>query len=244
MFSFFKKSSKEVDLSFIGTDMHSHLLPALDDGLQNMADAILFVKELKQLGYNKLITTPHILPGIYANSPETILPVLNNVKDALNNLEIEMPIDTAAEYMIDHEFEQSIKRGDKLLTFGDHYILIEMSYVAASPYLQQVIFDLKLLGLQPILAHPERYSYYHSNFNLYTELKERGCLMQLNILSLAGYYGVDVKKFAHKLLKKEMIEFVGTDMHHQHHLHTLQLFAKKNDLYKLLKDAPLLNSTL
>jgi tyrosine-protein phosphatase YwqE len=244
MFSFFKRSSGYVDLSFIGTDMHSHLLPAIDDGSKNMGDTILFIKELKQLGFKKIITTPHILPGMYENSPKTILPVLDKVKDSLNNLGIDMPVEAAAEYMIDHEFEQSIKRGDQLLCFGDNYILIEMSYMAASPYLQQVIFDLKLLGLQPILAHPERYSYYHSNFNFYTELKERGCLLQLNILSLAGYYGGGVKKIAQKLLKHSMIDFVGTDMHHQNHLHSLQMFAKQKDLHNMLKDAPLLNATL
>lgn len=244
MFSFFNRTSHEADLSFIGTDMHSHLLPALDDGSQNMGDTILFIKALKEIGYKKIITTPHILPGMYANSPQTILPALKNVKEALNHLQIEMPIEAAAEYMIDHEFEQSVNKGDKLLTFGNNYILIEMSYVAASPYLQKNIFDLKLLGLQPILAHPERYSCYHTDFNLYTELKERGCLMQLNILSLAGYYGGTVKKIAQKLLKKEMIEFVGTDLHHQNHLHTLQLLAKQKDFFTILKDAPLLNSTL
>jgi len=118
MFSFFKRSSGYVDLSFIGADMHSHLLPAIDDGSKNMGDTILFIKELKQLGFKKIITTPHILPGMYENSPKTILPVLDKVKDSLNNLGIDMPVEAAAEYMIDHEFEQSIKRARRFKSHG------------------------------------------------------------------------------------------------------------------------------
>ena len=119
-----------------------------------------------------------------------------------------------------------------------------MSYVAASHYLQQVIFDLKLAGLQPILAHPERYSYYHMEFDQYVELKDRGCLFQVNLLSLSGYYGGQVKKVAEKLFKLGMVEFVGTDMHHNNHLQVLKRFATEKKLYKILQDAPLLNKTL
>ena len=244
MFSFFNSRKYSSNLSFLAADMHSHLLPGIDDGLQKMEDTIFFVKQLHDLGYSKLICTPHILSGVHPNSPETILPVLASVKERLKNLEIPVSIEAAAEYMIDHEFEQAVSRGDKLLTFGDNYILIEMSYMAASPYLHKVIFELKLAGLQPILAHPERYSYYHSQFQHYQELKDRGCLFQINLLSLSGYYGKQVKNIAKKLLKNKMVEFVGTDMHHQNHLHTVQQFAKDKKLYKLLENAPLLNNTL
>ncbi len=244
MFSFLSSSKSSPDLSFIGADMHSHLLPGIDDGLQKMEDTISFIKQLHTLGYQKLICTPHIFAGVHPNSPETILPVLASVREKLQQLEIPVSIEAAAEYMIDHEFEQAVQRGDQLLTFGDNYILIEMSYMAASPYLQKVIFELKLAGLQPILAHPERYSFYHPQFQQYQELKDRGCLFQINMLSLCGYYGKQVKNVAKKLLKNKMVEFVGTDMHHQNHLHVLQQFAKDKKLYGFLENAGLLNSTL
>lgn len=243
MFSIFS-SKHTADLSFIGADMHSHLLPGIDDGLQKIDDTILFIKQLHRLGYQKLICTPHIFSGVHPNSPATILPVLNSVKEILHNREIPVNIEAAAEYMVDHEFAQSIKNGDQLLTFGDNYILIEMSYVAASSYLHQVIFDLKLAGLQPVIAHPERYSYYHVQFHNYEELKDRGCLFQVNLLSLCGYYGNPIKKVAEKLLKNKMIDFVGTDMHHQNHLQTTKKFAEDKKLYRLLENASLLNKTL
>lgn len=244
MFSFFSNRKVSADLSFIGADMHSHLLPGLDDGLKKMSETIFFVKEMHALGYKKLICTPHILPGVHPNSPDTILPVLALVREALQQAQIPVVIEAAAEYMIDHEFAEQVKNKTKLLTFGNNYILVEMSYMAASPYLQQVFFDLKVEGLHPVLAHPERYSYYHSAFQQYVELKDRGFLFQLNLLSLSGYYGKPTKKIAEKLLKNEMIEFVGTDMHHLNHLHTLQQFATDKELYKLLKNVALLNKTL
>ncbi len=244
MFSFFSNRKITSDLSFIGVDMHSHLLPALDDGLQKLNDTIAFVKEMQALGYQKLICTPHILPGVHPNTPETILPALELVRTALKEAQIPVAIEAAAEYMIDHEFAELVKNKSRLLTFGDNYILVEMSYVEPSSYLQQVFFDLKLEGLHPILAHPERYNYYHQNFQQYVELKDRGFLFQLNLLSLSGYYGKPIKNIAKKLLKNRMIDFVGTDMHHQNHLHTLQQFSKDTEFYKLLKDVPLLNKSL
>ena len=213
MFSLFKKKSEPADLSFIGTDMHSHLLPGLDDGLKTLEESVRFIKELHALGYKKLICTPHILNGVHDNSQQTILPALELVRDALKKEHIPVSIEAAAEYMVDHEFELLVEKNYPLLTFGKNYILIEMSYVAASPNIKNVIFQLKLAGLQPILAHPERYNYYHHNFEAYSDFKDRGCLLQVNFLSLSGYYGPHVKQTAEKLMNKGLIDFIGTDMH-------------------------------
>lgn len=241
MFGLFKSSKTNPDLSFIGVDMHSHLLPGLDDGLQNMDDTITFIKELNQLGYEKFICTPHILSDVHPNSPQTILPRLEEVRAVLAEQNIKVKIEAAAEYMIDHEFEQLIKRGEQLLTFSKKYILVEMSYLAPSPNFDQVIFDLRLLGLQPIVAHPERYNYYHHQFNQYQKMRDMGCWLQVNLLSLSGYYGKHIKKVAEQLIKEGMIDLVGTDMHHQNHLNAAKLLATDKYLYKILKDVPLKN---
>src|SRR4051812_44781584 len=157
MFSFFRSSKTEPDLSFIGADMHSHLLPALDDGLKTMDETIHFIQQLYSMGYKKFICTPHIISDIHPNSPNTILPRLEEVRKALKEQNIPVQIEAAAEYMVDIDFENSIKDGNQLLTVGDKNILIEMSYVAASPNIEQVIFELNMKGLKPIIAHPERY---------------------------------------------------------------------------------------
>ena len=248
MFNFFKRSGAEVepDLSFLGVDMHSHLLPGIDDGLQELEKSVEFIKDLQQLGYRKLICTPHILSDLYPNSPETILPKLDLVRDALQKANIAVEIEAAAEYMIDHEFDELISHSKKqdLLTISGQYILVEMSYLSPSPNYEKVIFDLRMLGLQPILAHPERYNYYHNQFSQYERFKELGCKLQVNLLSLSGAYGPHVKKTAEKLFKSQMVDFLGTDMHHDNHLAMLKKLATKKDFYTLVSEAELLNKTL
>ena len=244
MFSLFKKQAEPPDLSFIGADMHSHLLPALDDGLKSLEDSVKFIRELHDLGYKKLICTPHILNGIHDNTPQTILPALALVREELKKQAIPVILEAAAEYMVDHEFEQLLEKSEPLLTFGKNYILIEMSYVAASPNINNVIFQLKLAGVQPILAHPERYNYYHQNFDAYTDFKDRGCLLQVNFLSLSGYYGPHVKHTAEKLMKLGLIDFIGTDMHHENHLHALKKFIVHKSFKTTIKKVEFLNKTL
>ncbi|MDB5192267.1 MAG: histidinol phosphatase [Segetibacter sp.] len=247
MFKFFTKSaSVPADLSFIGVDMHSHLLPGLDDGLKELETTVAFIKDLHALGYRKLICTPHILSDLYPNSKETILPKLQLVREAVAKAGIPIQIEAAAEYMVDHEFSELIQNSkkDDLLTFGENFILIEMSYLAASPNIEQTIFDLRMLQLQPIFAHPERYSYFHKKFDQYERFKELGCKLQLNLLSLSGGYGPDVKKVGEKLVKAGLIDYVGTDMHHERHLEMLKDLASKKEFYTLFEDLDIQNTNL
>jgi tyrosine-protein phosphatase YwqE len=244
MFSLFGSNKTTPDLSFITVDMHSHLLPGLDDGLQEMEHTISFIKKLQQLGYKKLICTPHILSDLYPNSPETILPRLELVRAALAENKIDMQIEAAAEYMVDADFENYLNANKPLLTFGKNLILIEMSYVAASSNIEQVIFQLRIKGLQPVLAHPERYNYYHGKPDQYDRFIDLGCLLQLNLLSLLGYYGEPVKNVAQNLLKKKMISFAGTDMHHENHLKGLESLSSKKSFYKLFEGVEMRNKEL
>ena len=231
-------------MSFVGIDMHSHLLPALDDGLKTMDETIRFIKELKELGYHKLICTPHIMSDLYPNTPNTILPTLKRVKAELAKHQIEMDLQAGAEYMVDFEMEKLIISEKPLLTLGNNLILIEMSYVAASPNIEQVIFQLRLKGLRPVIAHPERYNYYHHHFSKYQRLNELGCLLQVNLLSLLGYYGKAVKAIAEKLLENNMVDMLGTDMHHENHLNALKELASRKDFYEMVEDADIKNKVL
>ena len=244
MFSFLKSSKVQADLSFIGIDMHSHLLPSLDDGLKELDQTVSFVKELNALGYHSLVCTPHILSDLYPNSPDTILPKLDIVREALKKNNIAVQVHAAAEYMVDTDMESYVKSGKPLLTFGKNYILIEMSYLAASPNIEQVIFELRMKGLQPILAHPERYNFYHHDFSKYERMKDLGCLLQMNLLSISGYYGKGIKLVAEKLARNKMIDLVGTDMHHINHLNALKELATKKEFYKLMDNIDLKNRNL
>ncbi len=243
MFSLFNKKVS-ADLSFIGADMHSHLLPALDDGLQTMEQTIEFVSGLHQLGYSKLICTPHIISDIHPNSPQTILPRLKEVQKQIAAHNIPVQIEAAAEYLVDMDFEELLRNNEPLLTFGSNYILIEMSFIAPSPNIESAIFELCIKGLQPVMAHPERYVYFHDSFDKYQRLIDLGCILQVNLLSLSGYYGGYVKKAAEKLIKNNMVQFVGTDMHHEKHKEALMNLATKKEFYQLLQSVDLKNKSL
>jgi len=243
-FSFFKKAPVKPNLSFLGVDMHSHLLPGIDDGLKTVEQTVKFVRELHEMGYQKFICTPHILNGVHNNNPEKIEAALQIARNAIIEAEIPVTIEAAAEYMIDDSFENLLKSDSKLLTFGKNYILIEMSYLAMPFNIYEVLFELQIRGYQPILAHPERYNFYHNDFKRYEEMRDRQILFQINLLSLSGYYGKEVKKIGEKLIEANMVEFIGLDMHHETHLQATKDFTSTKAFYDLVEKIPFLNKTL
>jgi tyrosine-protein phosphatase YwqE len=119
-----------------------------------------------------------------------------------------------------------------------------MSYVAPSPFIETAIFRLNVQGYKPILAHPERYGYYHHDFNQYYRLKEMGCIFQVNLLSLSGYYGPIVKKVALRMIKENLISYIGTDLHHHNHVDAIKAFTITKEFYEIMKGVSLLNSSL
>jgi len=195
MFNLFGSKTKVPYLSFLGVDMHSHLLPGLDDGLKTLEETISFMQQLQTMGYQKFICTPHILSDMHPNTPETILPKLDLVRNELLKRNINIEVEAAAEYMIDMEFEQLIDSGKPLLCFGSkNYILIEMSYLAESQNFEKIIFNLQMKGWKPIFAHPERYNFWHKEFDKYEAFIDKGFLLQMNINSFTGYYSFINKK--------------------------------------------------
>ncbi len=240
---FFNKSSNPIDLSVLGTDMHSHLIPGIDDGAQTIEESIELIRELNGLGYKKLIITPHVQCEFFISTPEIILIGLEEIRAALKNEEIQIKIDAAAEYLIDDKFEEKLK-SKSLLTFGENYILIELSFFSPHPNLLSYIFDLQIAGYKVILAHPERYSYWFDNFKKFEDLKDRGVFFQINIISLGGYYPFPVKKIAEKLIDNNMIEFLGTDMHNQNYMQGLKQALNEKYLDKIISSGKLLNDQL
>lgn len=230
MFSFFQRKSIVTDLTWLGVDIHSHLLPGIDDGSENMEHTLRYIHSLQELGLTKLICTPHIFAELYPNTPQTIMPVLEDVRKEAAAAGLSVQLEAAAEYMADHNF--SAKAG--LLTLPGNHILIEMSYLAESPNIDQLIFDLHLQGYKVVLAHPERYLFYHNQFERYERLRELGCLLQLNLLSVTGYYGKGVKTAAHAILKTGLYDCAGTDLHHDKHLAVLEKYTRNGTLYELL----------
>lgn len=236
---FAKKESFYGDFAFLQIDMHSHLIPGIDDGSQSAEDSIRFIEALRSLGWRGFVTTPHILSDLYPNTPITIEKAYAPLKSLIKE---EFLLEYAAEYMVDEYFEQIIK-SEKPLTFNQNHVLIEMSYLAESRNLKDVIFSLRIKGFQPVLAHPERYNFYHRDLSVLADLKDMGCYFQLNLLSLSGYYGSSVQKVAMKLLAEKQYEFAGTDLHHDRHLAALQELTK-HPIMQQLSIYPFLNRNI
>jgi tyrosine-protein phosphatase YwqE len=223
--------------------MHSHLIPGIDDGSESLETSMQLIKGMVDLGYKKIITTPHIQGEFYKNTPEIILGGLEKVKRELNKNFIHVEMEAAAEYLIDEKFEEKYKNGN-LLTFGDKYLLIEFSYFNEHPNWKKYFFDLQVEGYKIILAHPERYSYWFRFPAKYEEVKDRGVLFQMNLLSLSGYYTAEVKKVAEKLIDNGMIDLIGTDMHNNIYMQWTQTARSEIYLQKLIDSGKLLNNSL
>jgi len=208
------------DLSVLHTDIHSHLIPGIDDGSKDMEDSIQMIKRFAELGFKKIITTPHVMNDYYRNSAETIIQGKNEVREELEKRKISMVFDASAEYYLDDDLERKIEEKE-VIPIHKKYLLFELPFVSEPIYLNQIIFSIQSNGLIPILAHPERYTYWKDEYSKFQELKDKGVLFQLNLNSLSGYYSPDVKVIAEWLVDQNMIEMVGTDCHRMDHLEIL-----------------------
>jgi tyrosine-protein phosphatase YwqE len=219
---FFKPKKRTLAFGTVfHTDMHSHILPGIDDGSPDLETSVFLVEGLIRNGYQRLIATPHIMSDHYPNSTHTIKEALNVLLDALQKKGISIPIVAAAEYMLDDNF-QKLLTADDLLTFGDNFILVETFFQSLPPYFQDLLFQLQLKNYRVVLAHPERYHYIDEGLKFLEDLKDKGVYLQANALSFTGYYGRKEKMIAEKMLDADLIDFIGTDMHHQRHLKALE----------------------
>jgi tyrosine-protein phosphatase YwqE len=217
------------------TEIHCHVLPGIDDGSPDVETSVNLVKGLKSLGCNHIIATPHIIGDMYRNNRETISGAANKLQKALDAEGIEIGLSFAAEYMMDDYFMQLLKNEESLLCYKDKYLLTEFSYAVPPTHVEEISFEINTRGYQPILAHPERYNYFHQNFEQYERLKDLGFLFQLNLPSLTGYYGKPVWKIANQLIKKGMIDFAGSDTHHERHLHALADSFSSNTMNRMVE---------
>jgi protein-tyrosine phosphatase len=232
MFSFLKRKNS-IDLPEylpIQTDIHSHILPGIDDGSPDIETSLILVKGMYDLGIKKAIATPHIMGDMYRNTPEIIAAALQKLKLACTEAAIDIELDAAAEYMLDDHFMNLLKSNSTLLPIHKNIILTEQSYAVETENLKEIAYEIMLAGYKPIMAHPERYSFYHKNFDNYFLLKEAGFLLQVNLLSLIGYYGKHTEKAAKFIIRENLADLVGTDLHHMGHLTLLQ---KKENLEAL-----------
>jgi len=232
----FLNKRKDVDgegisFSWMKQDIHSHLIPGIDDGLPDVDTSLDFIRQLSNAGLKRFICTPHIFGDLFKNTPEIIHQALDKLQKRIREEIPGVTVSAAAEYMLDDYFMELLRKDNKLLTIKDNLLLTEFPYSVAPGNIEEMTFSILNAGYQPVLAHPERYGYYHRNLKMYNRLKELGFLFQMNLLSLTGYYGKPVKTTAKMLLKEELIDYIGTDLHHIHHLENL-LSEKSHKIFR------------
>ncbi len=244
---FEKKDIARIDFSALNIDLHSHLIPGIDDGAATIEESVQLASELVKLGFTKAITTPHIISDSYRNTAEGIIRGLKIVQQALKEAEIPLEVQASAEYYLDEAFTELLAAND-ILAFGGEkkYLLFETSYVNKPLSLQTEIFEMKTRGYTPIMAHPERYNYFwNAKFEDLKEVYDLGVKFQVNISSFAGDHGERASKIAHSLAAESMIDFLGTDLHRKSQILSIsRAFQNSIDLRNLVKSGRLLNPHL
>jgi len=244
MLSIFKSATLNFPIAeILRVDMHAHLLPGIDDGAPNVETSLTLIKGLKALGYERFIATPHIISDLHPNTPETIAAAANTLQAFLDTKDFKVQISYAAEYMVDEAFEGLMANGP-LLTLADDLVLVETMMMAEPPNFSTALFDMQTAGYKPVVAHPERYHFVHQKPGKAERMKDRGALLQINALSLTGYYGKHEKHTAIQLLEAGLVDFIGTDLHHERHLKALTNFTVDRKVAELLEKFPFKNKEL
>lgn len=243
---FFKRRPDAVQtdgfLACLGTDLHSHLLPAVDDGVQDTATSIHFMRQLQTWGIRNFITTPHIKSERFENSTTTLQPAYEHLQAAMRAEGLDVPLKYAAEYYLDETLQARLAQ--PLLTLQGKLLLVEVSMAYRQAPMYQWFFELQTAGYQPVLAHPERYMYMHEDFSQYETIRSKGVHMQVNLLSLAGYYGKPIQKIAERLVDAKLVDYAGTDLHHHRHLEALETLSKSKKIIHMLETYGFKNNTL
>ncbi|MFT5779287.1 MAG: protein-tyrosine phosphatase [Crocinitomicaceae bacterium] len=224
-----------IDLSIFGADMHSHLIPGIDDGSKSMDESIAMIAKFQSLGYKKLITTPHIMGDFYKNTPEIILGGLEQVKSTAKQLGLSIELEAAAEYYFDESLVHRLKTKEKLLTFGDNHVLFEFSMLSKPDQIENLLFELLTLGYKPVLAHFERYTFYFGSVDQAHKWRENGIDIQVNLNSLSGHYGSDVRKQVERLIDEKAVDFASSDCHRIDHLMILERNLGLPYMHKLVE---------
>lgn len=221
--------------------MHSHLIPGIDDGVKSNEQSLITIRKMVDLGYEKFVTTPHIMSDTYPNTADDIRERTVALNDFLKSQNVGVEVVAAAEYYLDEYTMRVVSGNDPLMTFGNNYLLFETNYLSEPYILKEFIFKATSKAIKPILAHPERYQY--MTMEKAQDLVDRGVLLQVNLLSLSGFYGKQIQKLAEKLIENKMISFIGSDCHNELQAKELEKAIRTNAFKKAI-DLPLLNTTL
>lgn len=204
-------------------DIHSHLIPNVDDGAKSPEETIELIKEAREAGITDIILTPHYIINSYEQNAETLILLKDKLQQIINSENINVNLHIGMEVYITDNLVEILKQNKILTLAGSKYLLMELPLNTNVQYLDMVIFRLIENNIIPIIAHPERYKFVQEDPSKVRELIDSGCLIQSNIGSILGIYGKKAKKTIKYLLKNDLINFIATDTH------------RKNTIYPLLE---------
>jgi len=243
VFDWARKKEQSKNVNHLQVDIHSHLLPGLDDGVQSYEESEDIILHFQKLGYRKLITSPHVMSDTYKNTAEKITARLGKLKTYLKSQEIDVEIEAAAEYYLDEHVFKMIENDQQMLTFGKKLLLFETNFLNEPFNMKEFIFLATTKGYKPVLAHPERYLYLQNNLDKAKDLLDRGVLFQVNISSITGFYSKIVQTTANKLIDRGWIHLLGSDCHHLQHARLVEE-AQQLKYFQKAISLPLLNNSL
>lgn len=224
-------------------DIHSHLIPGIDDGAQSISDSLEMLRAFKNLGFEKIVTTPHIHPN-FPNTKDRIMEGYSVIQDEITKNNIGVEVEVAAEYYVDESFLKSLESNSPLLSFGDRMVLIECSFLNKPLYFEEAIFKMQSAGYRPVFAHPERYRFLEDDISWLKELKQTDILFQVTLSSLVGYYGKQAQQLGMKLIKEGMVDFLASDIHRLSQFEPLKKGLELREVQKLLSSGVILNESL
>lgn len=234
LFDFFIKP-KELQKLPISTDMHCHIVPGVDDGSPDLDTSLRLLERMNEWGYNRIFASPHSTQDVFENTPQTLSEPFASLKNAAKAKGLCVELHHHMEYRMDEFFMEQLD-ADNVVTLPGKYILVENSFAIEPWGMESISYDLQNRGLKPILAHPERYSYYSQrNRKRYDELRAMGLYFQINLLSLAGHYGKLERETAIYLLENKMVQFLGTDIHRDSHITSIDRYLRSKQYARDLK---------
>ena len=217
------------------TDIHSHIIFDVDDGSKSIEESLELLKMLKSVGFDNIIMTPHYIEDTeYCSYNPEKLEKLAILREEVKKHNIDINLYLGNEIFINDHIIDGISEGKIYPLNNSKYILFELPFHNQILGLADFVYEMKIAGYIPILAHPERYSYFQSNYDLVDELKEEGLLFQCNYASILGYYGKDAEKLIKYMLKNEYVDYLGTDIHHTSKAYVIDHFKKIDKMFNKL----------
>lgn len=197
------------------TDVHSHILFNIDDGSYSIEESIELLKKLQNIGFHDVILTPHYIKGSnYSANNQIKRKQFNLLKETIKEHNLKINIHLGNEIFISNDILNLLETDEISSLNNTKYLLIELPFHNQILNLEDIIYEIKLKGYLPVIAHPERYTYFQENYKLVDNLKELDVMFQCNYVSILGYYGKSAEKLVKYMFKNKYVDYLGTDIHH------------------------------